>query len=98
MRLYHGKERNKMKAGDLITTYWKGYYIFVEFKDRGKGNSPIARFRKFADFNGKICKSEKILECDASYCNIASDHIKAEIEKKKKEINNLGALYELHYS
>ena len=87
-----------MKAGDLITTYWKGYYIFVGFTDRGAGNSPIARFKKFANFNGKICKSEKILECDAAYCKVAADHIKAEIEKKKKEVTDLEALYELHYS
>lgn len=79
------------KAGDLITSYWKGYYTFIEYVDRGNKN-PVVRCRLFADANGKIRKGKTILECDAYYCKPAAEYIKAEIEKKKTDIANLSNL------
>lgn len=75
-----------LKSGDLITTYYKGYYVFVAFGDRGKNNSPLAYFRKVASVVGKPCKSNKILECDASYCSSAVDQIKETISDLQKLI------------
>lgn len=81
-----------MKAGDLITAYHKGYHTLIEFKDRGKGISPLARYKKFANSNGKRLRSNIILECDASFCELATKHIKAEIEKNKIAIADLEKL------
>ena len=76
---------DELKSGDLITTYYKGYYAFVRFEDR-TNNPPLAHFTKAYDFGGKPRKSKKIMECDASYCRKADDHIRVEIEKRKNEI------------
>ena len=78
---------DELKSGDLITTYWKGYYTFVRFEFENRHNDPpIALFTKTYDVGGKPCKSKKIIGCDASYCRKAADQIKAEIEKRKNEI------------
>lgn len=90
-------EYNGMKIGDIITCYWKGYYLLVEIKDRGIDNSPLFSFTKVADFNGKLCKSKKIMQCDGAYCKLAFEHMKALIEKKKTEIVNLEKLIALYY-
>ncbi len=83
---------NEIKIGDLITTYFKGYYTLIEIEDRGKRMNPLAKFKQVADSSGKSRKSTKTLECDMSYCGLASHHIKAEIEKKKNEIDALEKL------
>lgn len=81
-----------LKPGDLITTYYKGYFSFVKFTNRGNKNTPLATFIKVADTNGKSCKSKKAQECDASYCRKAVEYIKAEIEKNKQSIIELEKL------
>ena len=76
---------DELKVGDLITTYYKGYYKFVGFQNR-HNECPIACFKRAYDLDGKPRKSKKIMECDAFWCRKASDKIKVEIEKRKNEI------------
>jgi len=85
------KYNDTLKPGDLITTYFKGYFTFIEYKPRGKC-SPIVRFKLVADSNGNLRKGTKVMECDACYCELATEHIKKAIEDRKTEIVKLGAL------
>lgn len=85
------KYNDTLKPGDLITTYFKGYYTFIEYVPRGKTN-PIVRFKLVADSNGSLRKGTKIMQCDAFYCDLATDHIKKAIEDRKNEIVKLNEL------
>lgn len=82
---------DKLKTGDLITTYYKGYYSFIEYIPRGKSN-PIVTFKMVADSNGTLRKGTKIMQCDACYCELATGHIKKAIEDRITEIDKLNAL------
>jgi hypothetical protein len=79
---------DQLKEGDLITTYWKGYYTFIRFEER-PNTTPEACFKKAYNFNGSPCKSKKTLQCDAAYCRKAVDHIRGQIKQKKQEIMDL---------
>lgn len=84
-----------LKQGDLITTYFKGYFSFVKFTNRGNHTTPLASFVRFADTNGKLYKTKKVYVCDASYCRNATIQVKAEIEKNRKTIAALEKLIQL---
>ena len=86
------KYNDTLKPGDLIVTYFKGYYTFIEYVSRGKTTNPMVRFKLVVDSNGSLRKGTKIMECDAFYCELATEHIKKAIEDRKNEIVNLSAL------
>ena len=52
----------------------------------------MVRFKLVVDSNGSLRKGTKIMECDAFYCELATEHIKKAIEDRKNEIVNLSAL------
>jgi hypothetical protein len=79
---------DQLKEGDLITTYWKGYYAFIRFEER-PNMTPKAFFKKAYRTNGIPCKSKKILQCDAYHCRKAVAHIRDQIMQKKQEIMDL---------
>lgn len=78
-----------IQPGDLITTYYKGFYEFVSSEDRGRNETPLFQFRIKYDTNGKPKKGKAILKCDASYCQRAKKQINRLITEHEKAIEQL---------
>jgi len=55
-------------------------------KTGGEEFSPLVHFKKKYNCNGKPHKTDFIQHCDAFYCELAIDRIKAEIEQRKNGI------------
>ena len=98
-----------MKEGDLISTYYKGFYrlekIERRFHDKdslrftssehyiGEEYSPLFHFIQEYDSNGKRVKG-KLKHCDGGFCKLAVDFITAEIEEMNQKIKQLNAVVE----
>jgi len=82
-----------LKAGDLITTYNKGYYEFIKFEERGDC-PPLAYFRLVFKEDGSPATSSRLIrKCDSSYCRKAKQAIFETIQKKQQEISRLEIIF-----
>lgn len=88
---YKGIYDDELKPGDLITTYYKGYYEFVTMEER-KDNAPLYYFKLKYDSNGQPRMSKKLQCCDAAYCRLAKNFLEKEIEQRKTQIENLNKI------
>lgn len=83
---------DSIEPGDIITTYYKGYWKMVSSEER-EDNTPIFNFERFAKADGKLFKpGGKSEACDASYCRKARPAIIESIVKTKKQLDDLNAL------
>lgn len=86
---YVGIYDDKLKPGDLITAYEKGYHEFIKYENRGENTAPLIYYKKVYNFNGRKCNSKTILTCDAVYCRQAREYILKSIRDKETEIEFL---------
>ena len=93
-----------MKVGDLITTYYKGFFrlkkierrFYTEadlrftYKDKvlGEEYSPLFHFIQEFDSNGKV-KKGKLKACDSQFCQLAWESIEQEIVLSEMKIEAL---------
>lgn len=72
-----------IKVGDLVIGYHKGIWRVLEITPRSKAvngtDSPLVKYQKVADFNGKLTKAEIIHEVDYSFLKPLAEYI-AELE------------------
>jgi hypothetical protein len=86
-------EYKQIKPGDIITTYYSGYFKFLRSEDRGE-MSPLFYFKRFADKNGKRFKANgKDLNCDALWCRKALPHILETIKETEENLKRLNELF-----
>lgn len=83
-----------IKLGDLITTYWSGYYEVIRIEDRGTIAAPLVYFHQRFDAKGNKRFSKHVKACDISFCRHAADRVAKDIQKKTAELNILKAFYE----
>lgn len=79
--------------GDLITTYYNGFYEFEYSQDRGPNSTPLYYFRLKYDAKGNPRNSKKIKSCDAGYCRRANETINRMIEEHQRCIDNLRRIF-----
>lgn len=93
-----------MKEGDLITTYFKGYYRLDRIEKRfvtedllrfdthkgrlGEEYNPLFYFTQEFDSNGAPKKSKQKW-CDSGFCRLASESINEEIKELDKKKKQL---------
>jgi len=98
-------EYNGIKVGDLITTYWKGYFELVriiprykidnlsfpiyEYREGAKPYRPVFVFVQKYNSDGKPHESKVERECDARHCQLAQNYIKKELLKINQTCNRL---------
>jgi len=75
---------DEIKIGDLITTYWKGYFRVTGFS----GNQ--INFKQVYRANGKPLKSSKEKCCHKLYCH----PFKITVEKAFEDYNRLKKMLE----
>lgn len=73
-----------MKIGDIITTYYKGFFRIEKMEERESTPSPLYYFYQVCDSNGKPVKGNVLKSCDALFCAPAEDFIKKEEERLNK--------------
>ena len=78
-----------MKDGDLVTSYWSGYYKIIKIIDREAPNKELVELEQIFDSKGVKLKKTKFKSCDISYCKPAKEHIQNEIMKLQNILNNL---------
>lgn len=84
-----------IQIGELITTYYKGYYELVDIEER-EGNSPIFHFVMKFNSKGKKVKSNIRHSCCSGFCRKAIEKLRQSIAKKQKELEDLTKIhYEL---
>lgn len=89
-----------MKVGDLITTYYKGFFILERIEQRFVTEDDLKRyptvFKKVGDeysplfhFSQKYdlngnIKKTRQMSCDSSFCKPAIDYVVKEVERVEK--------------
>lgn len=76
------------QPGDLITTYFKGYFEFVRYEPR-ENDTPLVFFRKRFNQHGKAINGVNEECCDGSYCQKAKERLVEEIQRLKTDIQQL---------
>jgi hypothetical protein len=100
-----------MKEGDLITTYYAGFFRLEKIERRFYTEDYIKYFPSFKDKLGEEYsplyhftqeydsngkpKKSKQKSCDAQFCNLAEDFIKQEILDMEERKQNLEKLLEI---
>jgi hypothetical protein len=76
---------NELKVGDIVTTYYKGYYRIVGVNGRV---SHCYDFIKVADTKGNIINGKKVETCASIYINlITKEYTLEQYEKDIKQIS-----------
>lgn len=86
---YVGTYDDTLVKGDLITTYYKGFYEFDHSQDRGANHTPLYYFRMKYDNKGNPRNSKTLKSCDAAYCSRAKESIDKLIEDHELAIMRL---------
>jgi hypothetical protein len=99
---YEGTYDDTIKAGDIVTCYWKGYWIVESVTPRKQSEYvdnrrveidvlgvPSMEVRQVADASGKPKKGKKIQCNDGAYCRKAKDSIKETIKEMRAKIKSL---------
>ncbi len=70
----------KFNVGDIVTTYYAGYYRITGFDGtRKKTGSGLVSFKKVMDSDFIIYDSAVDINCDQSYCELV------DVNKMKKD-------------
>ncbi len=93
---YTSEYDDTLVKGDLIKTYFTGFYEFDHSKDRGKKHAPLYYFRLKYDANGKPRNGKALLCCDAAYCRRAEDFIEKSIKEHELTIERLKSILKNH--
>lgn len=85
-----------MEIGDIVTSYWKGYYRLVEkdyeYYKSHEGyneNEFLASVIQTHNSNGDVVNSKKVKKCSSAWCKPAKNVIDIEVQKLKNIINKL---------
>jgi hypothetical protein len=73
------KNARKLKIGDIITSYYKGYHRITNIIPRTDA-APLVEHITILDSQFNPYKGRKLKTCDASYCIVLT---KEEIEKRR---------------
>lgn len=90
-----GSWDDTLKAGDLITSYWKGIYKLISVEMRGDNKCPLFHFHTFAKECGEIRSHGKQINkvCDASYCaRVTKDYVEARLDDLRIQASNWEAI------
>jgi len=83
-------DKQEIKPGDFVTTYFKGFYRVVSLKDHYGNGDPIVTVVRIADSLGNISNGKKEYYCAASYCKIIDSQTeKQELIKRLEKLNKL---------
>jgi len=88
-------EYNGIKVGDLITSYWKGYfklvkiiprykidefpYVTEEYDEGLESHSPIFVFMQKYKADGRAFNGKQQRMCDAVYCELAKNAVEKQL-------------------
>lgn len=93
-----------MKAGDIIKTYYKGYFIldrierryvteemkkYSSYKDKEVGEEYSPLFHFTQIFDENFNKRTTKKCCDARFCSLASESIKEELKELREKQKKL---------
>jgi len=88
-----------MKIGDIVTSFWKGYWEIVaidtEYYKKHGGHyegRALIHVKKVYDDNGKPVNSKQIKACDSAWCKSAKlhiDNVVIDLENKIKSLKEL---------
>lgn len=79
----------KIKVGDIVVGYHKGYHVVTALEERATTSSPLVRYTKVINENGTPAKAIK-KACDASWCRVVNDsYIDEEIKKHTDRLESI---------